>query len=119
MTEKGDPYENAIAERVNGILKTEWLYQMRLTSRGMAQSEIDRIVWLYNNRRPHSSIGNMTPVQARLSVVAPPKLWKNYYALRKGAGQQSAGEESHYTELPAAAPNCSRSKSHTAAAVPV
>ena len=30
MTENGDPYENAIAERVNGILKTEWLYDMNL-----------------------------------------------------------------------------------------
>ena len=32
MTDKGDPYENAIAERVNGILKTEWLHQVRMTS---------------------------------------------------------------------------------------
>jgi len=119
MTEKGDPYENAIAERVNGILKTEWLYQMRLTSIRMAEREIDRIIWLYNNKRPHSSIGNMTPVQARLSVVTPPKLWKNYYAIKKGLGQQPAGEESHYTELPAAVPSCSRRKSYTAAAVPV
>jgi transposase InsO family protein len=30
MTENSDPYENAIAERVNGILKTEWLYDMNL-----------------------------------------------------------------------------------------
>ena len=119
MTEKGDPYENAIAERVNGILKTEWLYQTRLMSRTMAQREIDRIVWLYNNKRPHSSIGNMTPVQARMAVVALPKLWKNYYATRNAPGQQTAGEESPYAELPAAAPDCSRRKSYTAAAVPL
>ena len=31
MTDNGDPYENAIAERVNGILKTEWLYHIKLT----------------------------------------------------------------------------------------
>ena len=29
MTEKGDPSENAIAERVNGILKTEWIYDLK------------------------------------------------------------------------------------------
>jgi transposase InsO family protein len=29
MTENGDPWENAIAERINGILKTEWLYDYK------------------------------------------------------------------------------------------
>ncbi|EXZ16292.1 integrase core domain protein, partial [Bacteroides fragilis str. Ds-233] len=32
MTESGDPLENAIAERINGILKTEWIYDVKLKS---------------------------------------------------------------------------------------
>ena len=96
MTEKGDPYENAIAERVNGILKTEWLYQMKLTSDRQAQESIDRIVYLYNNVRPHESVGNMTPAEARRSSGQPKKLWKNYWRLR----QQAAGEEGPCPEPP-------------------
>lgn len=33
MTQIGDPLENAIAERANGILKTEWLYRMTIPTR--------------------------------------------------------------------------------------
>lgn len=114
MTDKGDPYENAIAERVNGILKTEWLYQMKLTSQDVARKVIDKIVYLYNNERPHESIGNLTPAAARSATQQPQKLWKNYWRLR----QQAASEESPSGELPtagcivAAAPAC------CAAAVP-
>ena len=98
MTENGDPYENAIAERVNGILKTEWLYHMDLRSPEQAQEEIDRIIHLYNQVRPHESVENLTPAQARESASTPRKLWKNYWRLR----QQLAGEESPCGELPAA-----------------
>ena len=90
MTEKGDPYENAVAERVNGILKTEWLYYMTLESYSQARTAIDRIVYLYNNVRPHESIGNITPAAARHSTKPLKRLWKNYWQLR----QQAAGEES-------------------------
>ena len=32
MTQSGDPLENAIAERANGILKVEWLYKMKMNA---------------------------------------------------------------------------------------
>ena len=101
MTDKGDPYENAIAERVNGILKTEWLYQMRLTSLGMANETIKDIVVIYNEKRPHMSVGMMTPIQARLQAGETKKLWKNYWALKQNR-QQPAGEEGPCPEPPAA-----------------
>ena len=100
MTDKGDPYENAIAERVNGILKTEWLYQMRLTSLGMANETIKDIVVIYNEKRPHMSVGMMTPIQARLQAGETKKLWKNYWALKQNR-QQPAGEEGPCPEPPA------------------
>ena len=92
MTDKGDPYENAIAERINGILKTEWLYQIRLTSLKMARDTIGAIVTSYNEKRPHMSVGLLTPMQARLQDGELKKLWKNYWALKQER-QQADGEE--------------------------
>lgn len=93
MTDNGDPYENAVAERVNGILKTEWLYDIRLTSRPMALQTIRHIVHLYNDVRPHMSIGMKTPSQARIEAGPFNKLWKNYWALKHTTRQQPTGEE--------------------------
>ena len=117
MTDKGDPYENAIAERVNGILKTEWLYQMRLTSLEAARYTIGDIVRVYNEQRPHLSVGMLTPAQARLQSGERKKIWKNYWALRKDR-QQPAGEEGPCTEPPAAGRVVAAALRYRAAAVP-
>lgn len=80
MTENGDPLENAIAERVNGILKTE-LLEERFHSFALAKEAIAIAVSTYNHLRPYNSIGNLTPFEAHsLNNGAQPKrLWKNYY----------------------------------------
>ena len=66
MTEDYNPTDNAIAERVNGIIKQEWLYKMkRPSNRQEAQRLIGGIVDFYNNRRPHMSNDMKTPVQMR------------------------------------------------------
>ena len=68
MTEDYKPTDNAIAERVNGIIKQEWLYRMkRPRNLKDAQIIIDDIIDFYNNKRPHMSIGMMTPRQKRES----------------------------------------------------
>ena len=61
MTQSGDPLENAVAERANGILKTEWLYKMTIATREECRSELERIIGFYNTERPHMSIGMQTP----------------------------------------------------------
>lgn len=78
MTENGDPYENAIAERVNGILKTEWLYDMELHNYSEAKNAVDHIISIYNSERPHSSIEMMTPDQAHNHTGKLKRLWKSY-----------------------------------------
>ena len=98
MTEGGDPYENAVAERVNRILKSEWLYHERLTSVEQATSRIDEIVDMYNNYRPHMSIGNITPAAARTMRCAPPPLWKNYWQLGHPAHVVAADRERSMTD---------------------
>jgi putative transposase len=79
MTESGDPRDNAIAERVNGILKGEWLNQMKLTSIGQASEKLGEIIRVYNEQRPHSSIDMMSPKEAHNQSGELKKHWKNYY----------------------------------------
>lgn len=82
MTENGDPLENAIAERINGILKTEWLYDLKLKNKVISKKEIARIIEIYNTLRPHSSIDMMKPEQAHKQEGELKKHWKNYYKKR-------------------------------------
>ncbi len=63
MTENGDPYENAIAERVNGILKDEFGLSEQLNNINEAMQQTDQSITIYNNRRPHLSCNMLTPVQ--------------------------------------------------------
>ncbi len=78
MTQSGDPLENALAERVNGILKDE-LLEDRYACYTQALAQVGKAIGLYNNARPHSSVGMLTPAQAHLMTGALTKLWKNYY----------------------------------------
>ena len=81
MTENGDPLENAIAERINGIIKEEYLNTYEIENIKQAKQLLKDVVNLYNNERPHMSIGNLTPNQIHHSnnTITPEKLWKNYY----------------------------------------
>lgn len=86
MTESGDPLENAIAERVNGILKTEWLNKRRLKSWDDALSFVEKIIDLYNNERPHQSISFLTPDLVHRSGITTERKWKNYYPQKVTSG---------------------------------
>lgn len=78
MTEDGDPLDNSIAERVNGILKDEWLYQVDDLDSKKAKIYIPQIINIYNDRRPHLSIDLLTPTQAHQMQGELKRLWKNY-----------------------------------------
>ena len=79
MTENGDPRENAIAERVNGILKDEWLNQIKLESKEEATRQLAQIIRTYNQDRPHSSLDMRTPEYAHNQSCNFKKHWRNYY----------------------------------------
>jgi len=64
MTQNGSPYDNAIAERVNGILKNEWLDKMTFNNIEDAKRETERVVNLYNTRRLHAAINFLVPEKA-------------------------------------------------------
>ena len=76
MTTQYDPYENAVAERVNGILKNEFDIGEGFLSHQQAYKWIDESVTLYNQMRPHLSCGMLTPVQAHLATVPLKRYWK-------------------------------------------
>ena len=80
MTENGDPLENPIAERINGILKGEYLETYSVTSYAEAKVVLDEAIRLYNEERPHMSIGNHKPSQLHEHNMTTAKLWKNYYS---------------------------------------
>lgn len=79
MTENGDPLENAIAERLNGILKDEYLNDSSVKTIYEARLLLAKSVCLYNEDRPHMSIGNHYPSQVHQQNFKTNKLWKNYY----------------------------------------
>ncbi|QNK61674.1 IS3 family transposase [Pedobacter sp. PAMC26386] len=76
MTEKGDPYENAIAERVNGILKAE--FDLYGSNAGLRETNgrIRESIQTYNHSRPHASCDYLTPEQAHLKQGELKKRWK-------------------------------------------
>lgn len=61
MTENGDPLENPIAERINGILKDEYLRHYPLNSVEQVTELLPDVVDRYNRLRPHQSINLATP----------------------------------------------------------
>lgn len=78
MTQNGDPLENAIAERINGIIKQEFLCQIKNESISL-QERLDSGVMTYNRQRPHLSTNMLTPEQAHQTSGILKRRWKNYY----------------------------------------
>ncbi len=82
MTENGDPLENAIAERVNGILKQELLEEVFFDYE-TAQKAVGIACSTYNHLRPHNSINNLKPAVAHQQSGILKKRWKNYWKVKK------------------------------------
>jgi putative transposase len=82
MTQNGDPYENAMAERVNGILKSE-LISSYYDTIDNASIHIARCITVYNYKRRHSSLNFQIPHEVHLQKGPQIKRWKNYYQPNK------------------------------------
>ena len=68
MTEENHCYENAIAERVNVILKDEYLLDRKFNDLSHAQKACREAVMLYNTRRPHRALEFKTPEQVHYAA---------------------------------------------------
>lgn len=63
MGEAGNCYDNAIAERVNGILKDEYLLDSEFINKEHAVQAVKQAVYLYNYKRPHWSLNLQKPAE--------------------------------------------------------
>lgn len=79
MTENGDPLENPLAERMNGIFKDNFALDVDFESFEKAKTQIDQAIEYYNNRLPHSSVDMLTPNEAHCKTGDLKKHWKWYW----------------------------------------
>lgn len=63
MTQNPDPYENAVAERINGILKQEFMIDKYVRDLKTSRTIVKESIGVYNNLRPHYSNYMLTPVK--------------------------------------------------------
>ena len=78
MTQQGDPSENAMAERLNGILKTELAMDAHFDTLEQARRTLRQSVTIYNTKRLHASCDYLTPQQAHQRHGVLRKRWKRY-----------------------------------------
>lgn len=78
MTDRGDPRDNPIAERVNGTVKNEYLYPLRVTLAGL-RARVFKAIHMYNAERPHLSLNMNTPEYVYRTGCETHRLWRNYY----------------------------------------
>jgi putative transposase len=63
MTENGDPYENALAERMNRTIKEEFGIDRKMKSKDQVKKLVEESIFLYNHKRPHLALQMKTPDQ--------------------------------------------------------
>lgn len=69
MTEVMHCYENALAERINGILKQEYEMDRTFRTKAQAKKAFDQAVWLYNHRRPHLMLNYRFPADVHAEAA--------------------------------------------------
>lgn len=76
MTQDGSPYDNAVAERINGILKDEFGLDEIFDDIPQVQKQVQEAVAIYNRQRPHLSNHYLTPEEMHHQNKLPPRKWK-------------------------------------------
>ncbi len=76
MTEQYDPYQNAVAERINGILKQEFILGIKIKDIELMRCLVNQSIEIYNNDRPHLSCHMHTPEYMHNQDKLSPKTYK-------------------------------------------
>jgi putative transposase len=87
MTTKYDPYENAVAERVNGTIKNELIVLESLPAGVFAHKSVRQSIETYNTRRPHLSLHYRTPIEAHTNPNFKLKKWTKYFRKKTNTRQ--------------------------------
>ena len=93
MSSRGNPYENAVAERVNGIFKTEFYLDRYFRNINQVRQVVKEMVAVYNHNRPHTSCNYLTPEQAHHQHGVLKKRWRTYKSKTITHNPQQIGEE--------------------------
>ena len=91
MTEDYKPTDNAVAERVNGIIKAECVNRRLFNTTEEARDVIGRYIHFYNHFRPHMSLGYKVPAIAHRERGGQKKMWKRKEY--KGRSGEYAGND--------------------------
>lgn len=75
MTQSGSPYDNAIAERMNGTLKNELHMGQEFQGIRLAREQLQQDVLIYNQERPHASISFLTPAEVHKGAGPVQRKW--------------------------------------------
>lgn len=75
MTQSSDPLDNPIAERINGIIKHEYLKHYSISHLEQASAVLKEVIRRYNETRPHLSIDMNTPAAAHLQKLPVNRRW--------------------------------------------
>ena len=78
MSSKGNPYENAVAERVNGVLKSEFYLDRLFENHTQVRLIVKEVIKTYNTQRPHASCDYLTPEKAHVQYGKLKKRWQDY-----------------------------------------
>ncbi len=65
LSRKGNPYDNAVSEAMNKILKTEFIYQNKFETLEELELQLAEYIYWYNHIRIHGSLGYISPVEYR------------------------------------------------------
>jgi len=85
--------ENAHAERLNGIIKNDYLYPYHPKTRMELRKRLKKAIWMYNNDKPHSSLNGLTPVQYReKNAVDTENIPQGYFPLPTAHHHQDINE---------------------------
>ena len=76
VTQTGDPLHNAMAERINGTIKNDWLYQYDTLDFQELKQAVAQSIVLYNTARPHRALGMKVPMQTLLPDYPNPLVKK-------------------------------------------
>jgi transposase InsO family protein len=79
MTESYDPYENAVAERINGILKQEFIQTVTINQIHIMKKIVEESINIYNTKRPHTSCNMLTPIKMHQQNEIKYKKYKKLY----------------------------------------
>ena len=90
-------HENELAERVNGILKDEFIPKNYLSFSNALQ-HVAKCIQVYNRQRPHLSLDYLTPEQAHQRSGPLKKHWKKYDRTQRPVSQNRYLEKVLFTD---------------------